>query len=120
MKTFRMLGMVVVAIMMSLNFVACSNEDTPEGYDEMIVGTWENEVGDIYVFKKGGAFSYIDMEYDSSVTGTWTIAGDMLSMTSVVGTYREIRNEQIRSITSTKMVWYNEDMRYESTLIRTK
>ena len=40
MKTLRFIGMAIVAIIMSVNFVACSDDDD----DNPIVGTWRSEV----------------------------------------------------------------------------
>lgn len=39
MKTLRFIGMAIVAIIMSVNFVACSDDDD----DNPIVGVWQND-----------------------------------------------------------------------------
>lgn len=39
MKTLRLIGMALAAIMMSVNFVACSDDDD----DNPIVGVWQND-----------------------------------------------------------------------------
>ena len=39
MKTLRFIGMALVAIMMSVNFAACSDDDD----DNSIVGVWQND-----------------------------------------------------------------------------
>ena len=41
MKKLRMLGMAVVAIMMSLNFLACSDDEKADSYADLIVGVWK-------------------------------------------------------------------------------
>ena len=40
MKTLRFIGMAIIAIIMSVNFAACSDDDD----DNPIVGTWRSEV----------------------------------------------------------------------------
>ena len=42
MKTLRFIGMAIVAIIMSVNFAACSNDDD----DNPIVGVWQNDEED--------------------------------------------------------------------------
>ena len=56
MKTLRFIGMAIVAIIMSVNFVACSDDDD----DNPIVGTWRSEVdnygySDSYTFNADGS-----------------------------------------------------------------
>ena len=41
MKTFRFFGMVVVAILLSLNFIACSDDDGPGNGSSLAGTTWK-------------------------------------------------------------------------------
>ena len=40
MKTFRLLGMVLIAILVSVNFASCSSDDEEESYEKQLIGTW--------------------------------------------------------------------------------
>lgn len=39
MKTFRLIGMALFAIMMCVNFTACSSDDE-ENFESSLIGTW--------------------------------------------------------------------------------
>lgn len=77
-KTFRFVGMAVMALLMAVSFTACSDDDEKGGGDSALVGTWEAE--DDYgtytlVFKSDGTYKYTGIdEYDGeewSHKGTW-------------------------------------------------
>lgn len=40
MKTFRLIGMALFAIMMCVNFTACSSDDDEENFESSLIGTW--------------------------------------------------------------------------------
>lgn len=40
MKTFRLIGMALLAIMLCVNFASCSNDDKVENIDSEMEGTW--------------------------------------------------------------------------------
>ena len=40
MKTFRLIGMALFAIMMCVNFTACSIDDDEENFESSLIGTW--------------------------------------------------------------------------------
>ena len=43
MKTLRFIGMAIIAVIMSVNFVACSSDDNDENENNSpLVGTWVN------------------------------------------------------------------------------
>jgi hypothetical protein len=122
MKKLRMLGMAVVAIMMSLNFLACSDDEKADSYADLIVGTWE-ETGafaDTHIFNKNGSYTYQDEDEGSRpLTGTWKVTGDKLyiSVSLLGGIEREL---VIRELTSTTLVWYDYEYETETTLTRVK
>ena len=42
MKTLRFIGMAVIAVIMSVNFMACSDDDDEDDkQSNTIIGTWE-------------------------------------------------------------------------------
>ena len=66
MKTLRFIGMAVIAVIMSVNFMACSDDDHEDDkQSNTIIGTWEvtgdsdsdeehNAIGEIYTFYSNG------------------------------------------------------------------
>ena len=65
MKTLRFIGMAVIAVIMSVNFTACSDDDEDDKQSNTIIGTWEvtgdsdsdeeyNAIGEIYTFYSNG------------------------------------------------------------------
>lgn len=40
MKAFRLIGMALFAIMMCVNFTACSSDDDEENFESSYMGTW--------------------------------------------------------------------------------
>lgn len=40
MKTFRLIGMVLLAVVMCVNFTSCSNDDEEQGETYSVEGTW--------------------------------------------------------------------------------
>ena len=71
MKTLRFIGMAIVAIIMSVNFVACSDDDD----DNPIVGTWRSEVdnygySDSYTFNADGSGIWQEFK-DNDIKINW-------------------------------------------------
>ncbi|MBC5606890.1 DUF5640 domain-containing protein [Bacteroides difficilis] len=84
MKTLRFIGMAIVAIIMSVNFVACSDDDD----DNPIVGTWRSEVSnnsyDSFTFNTDGSGiwqAYRDNRQTDSDTFKYSIDGDKITFT---------------------------------------
>lgn len=42
MKTLRFIGMAIIAVVISVNFVACSSDDDENESNSPLVGTWVN------------------------------------------------------------------------------
>ena len=57
MKTLRFIGMAVIAVIMSVNFTACSDDDEDEAVANPLIGTWQETDDDNYLlwtFKADG------------------------------------------------------------------
>ena len=111
MKTLRFIGMAILAVVLSVNFVACSDDDEEkndaDNLTEIIVGTWvQDGDDDILVINANGTgiiygneTLYESGEGDSfswSYNNGWVYAG-------VAG----IQEEELRaeSVSSNKIVW---------------
>lgn len=68
MKTLRFIGMAIIAVIMSVNFTACSDDDEDEKQSNTIIGTWKvtgdsdsdeeyNAIGEVYTFYSNGTVS---------------------------------------------------------------
>ncbi len=87
MKTLRMIGMALFAVLVCVNFVACGgSDDNPteepqKNLSKIIIGTWEQDADDdIIVVKSDGTFIgyYDEIAYkNGEVAGifTWKIKG---------------------------------------------
>lgn len=97
-KTLRMIGMTLVAILLSVNFSACSSDDDepadPSTHDPALLGTWVNhEEGydwseDVTVtFNANGSYSIINDYWDEedgkerlTQSGSWSTSDDILTI----------------------------------------
>ena len=87
MKTLRFIGIALVAIIMSVNFVACSDDDD----DNPIVGTWRGEVvddgkgySDSYTFNADGSGiwqEFKDGKQIDSESFKYSLDGDKITFT---------------------------------------
>ena len=72
-KTFRMLGMIIIVMLMNVNFSACSSDDEDDN-NLPIVGTWytENqyEVGTDWEYTEYAEVTY---KKDGTLTGYWKV-----------------------------------------------
>lgn len=83
MKTLRFIGMAIVAIIMSVNFAACSDDDD----DNPIIGTWRSEVdsygySDSFTFNTDGSGiwqEYRNNNQTDSDTFKYSIDGDKVT-----------------------------------------
>ncbi|MBR4847814.1 MAG: hypothetical protein IKV07_00465 [Bacteroidaceae bacterium] len=91
MKTFRMIGMVLVAMMLSFTMGSCDNAENDEvvdpykDYPQLIVGKWFNFTPDVSLFVNYGAdgsLSSIGYDKESgwlNVDGTYSIDGNVIT-----------------------------------------
>ena len=57
MRTLRFIGMAIIAVIMSVNFTACSDDDEDETATNPLIGTWQevdNPNYNIWTFKADG------------------------------------------------------------------
>lgn len=62
MKTFRLFGVLLMAVMLSINLTSCGDDDddnNPSNYSELIVGTWQLTKWEMWDEVAG------EMDYDS-------------------------------------------------------
>ena len=89
MKTFRMIGMALFAILMCVNFASCGNDDeNTEKYSELILGTWKKGDRVTLNFKPDGTLTrYISYGIvgDETQEGWWKISGN-----KITGKIREV------------------------------
>ena len=90
MKTFRMIGMALVAVMLSFAMSSCENDDEVDpykDYPQLIVGKWFNFTPDastLLNYQADGTFNVIG--YDKKLgwmgfDGTYLLEGNVLSLT---------------------------------------
>jgi hypothetical protein len=101
MKTFRMIGMALVAVMLSFTMSSCDNDDDEvnpyKDYPQLIVGKWFNFTPTASVFMNFGADGkYIQQGYDIDLGwieyhGNYRIDGNVMYKTieNNDGTYRD-------------------------------
>lgn len=74
MKKITILSFLILSLFVNLTFTSCK-EDEPK---DLIVGTWEQAgTGTILIFNEGGT-SLI-----SGVSGTWSVAGNTLTLNTL-------------------------------------
>ena len=88
MKTFRMIGMALVAVMLGFAMSSCENDDDVDpykDYPQLIVGKWFNFTPDVSLFVNYGAdgsLSSIGYDKESgwlNVDGTYSIDGNVIT-----------------------------------------
>ena len=86
MKTFRMIGMALMAVLMCVNFTACSekggDDENTEKYSELILGTWKKGDRVTLNFKPDGTLTrYISYGTvgDETQEGWWKISGNKIT-----------------------------------------
>ena len=77
MRTFRLIGMTLLMVMLAVNFTACSDDDNNElslpvdNTLELLIGTWEGTgetKGEILTFNKDNSYTEQDESYTQSGT----------------------------------------------------
>jgi len=83
MKTFRTIGMAVLAVLMCVSFTACSDEDEGNG-GHPLVGAWTRLLGDghseIYEFKSNGTFRKFVL-FEETKEGIFSINEELKTLT---------------------------------------
>lgn len=83
MKTLRFIGMAIIAVIVSIQFAACS--DDSESIEDAIVGTWkvttndENLATSTFTFMKGGGFVWNNGQEISS-NCSYTLSNNKLKI----------------------------------------
>lgn len=120
MKTFRFIGMAIVAIIMSVNFAACSDDDDDNSSNNPLIGTWqEADGGDdylIWTFKADGK-AVEQNYYHGEIEGPYPFTYTYDSKTSIlVVDYGEgdIDNYDV-TIKGNTMITKDRDYGYETT-----
>ena len=115
MKTFRMIGMALVAVMLSFTMSSCDNDDDElnpyKDYPQLIVGKWFNFTPDASMLlsfqadETGANGTYKVIGYESSMgflegSGTYSIDGNKL--TSILTSPDGSQSKQVRTFEVTK------------------
>lgn len=120
MKTFRLIGMALLAVVMSANFTSCSSDDE-EKKDLGLIGTWEGRFtypgGDYQIltltFTADGKYTKKRVEYEDgedysdTVIGTYTYDDDRKCLEA---SFKDINGETssdeyyIKSVSATTLV----------------
>ena len=91
MKTLRLIGMALLAMVLSVSFTACS-DDEPES-NKSLIGIWiESWYDDIIEFKADGSGYWAEALGDTDVAYFyWTYKDGMLTIVNVDGETEEAR-----------------------------
>ena len=119
MKTFRMIGMALVAVMLGFAMSSCENDDEVDpykDYPQLVVGKWFNFTPTASVFMNFGADGkYIQQGYDVDLGwieyhGNYRIEGNVMNKTieNEDGTYRDSAPATIE-VTNDKFIVKIED-----------
>lgn len=106
--TIKIGSVVLIGILAVLLFGINKSFNSPE---KKIIGAWESEEGELYVFNKNGQFS---VKAGWSETGTYMIDGNLLTYTTVFGSTRTCHF----SVTSNSLILFDDD--WETVLERKK
>ena len=109
MKTFRMIGMALVAVLMCVNFVACggSDDDPTEepttDLSKIIIGTWvQDGDDDVMVIKSDKTVTWYENEADYknnevSYIMEWEVKGEWLKIYYEGRIYIEARPKEVKN-----------------------
>lgn len=119
MKTFRLIGIAIMAILISVNFASCSsNDDEEETSSEykLLLGTWERSGydtsnggfnwSDTYSFKSNNTYSYRHTEANEidDYSGKFTYDADTHKITCYEGNSNIVDEEYfIAEVNSTTL-----------------
>lgn len=97
-KTFRIIGLALVAVIVTLGFAACGDDPAdPESHDKNLVGTWVSEYSDEdYIerttleFKSNGSFRMDFLYEDEEETEKAWLKGEWETNNGYVYVYVDI------------------------------
>ena len=73
-----MIGLLMVMGLM-VGIIGCGDDKNPvKSNQDLLVGTWIDDEGDAFTFRADGTFVFPDEELE--LEGTWSVAGDTLTM----------------------------------------
>jgi hypothetical protein len=109
MKTLRMFGMALLAVLMCVNFVSCSNDDDEESaetYAELIIGTWilgDEDYNRSLTFRTDGTGTATELSWSDPFT--WKLSDNTITfiMPNEDGT-NDVWDETIKELTDTQLV----------------
>lgn len=109
MKTLRMFGMALFAVLMCLNFASCSSDDEEEeakNYAELIIGTWilvDEDYSGSLTFRTDGTGTATEDRWSDPFT--WKLSGNTIhfTMPNDDGT-NDVWDETIKELTDTQLV----------------
>ena len=118
MKTFRMIGMALVAVMLSFAMSSCENDDEVDpykDYPQLIVGQWFNFTPEASMFlnyNEDGTFNWIGWDKENEAgwlleSGEYRIEGNQLIWTGTMFPSLVKTNELI--LTEDKMILKSQD-----------
>ena len=91
----RMIGLLMVGLMVSV-VESGGDEDNPvNSNQDLLVGTWSFEDGDLVNFSSDGTSvsTVEEFEEEIEVAGTWSLTGDKLTITYDQNEFRELLKE---------------------------
>ena len=98
MKIFRMIGMAIMAVMLSFTMSSCDNDDDVDpykDYPQLIVGKWFNftpRFSMVLDYKEDATFSVVGYDQElgwSQFNGTYVLQGNLLTITRTDGIVTE-------------------------------
>lgn len=107
MKTFRLIGIALLAIVLCVNFASCSSDDEPSP----IVGTWKYSSSDdgngTFTFKSNGGLVW-DHREEITSNNTYTLNGSELKINFNDNDYYTLGTFTINGNNATyKYFWYD-------------
>lgn len=108
MKTLKLIGIALIAILMCVNFAACCSDDDPNeesviNLSKAIIGTWvQDGDDDIMVIKSNGTLTWYDDETDYkndeiSEIYQWEVKGEWLYFYYEGRTMEEMRPIEVKN-----------------------
>ncbi|MBR2030605.1 MAG: hypothetical protein IKA04_00080 [Alistipes sp.] len=114
MKTFRMIGMALVAVMLSFTMSSCDNDDDEvnpyKDYPQLIVGKWFNFTPEASMFvnyQADNTFNMVGWDKElgwRDATGTYTLEGEEITSLLVHADGSQIESRTKIEITNDKLV----------------